>query len=96
MRVDVRPQAEDEIDRAAAWYERENSGLGTSFTHAVLSALSSIAEQPSACTRVGKGARRFVMQRFPYVIIYREERDAVVVYACIHSHRDPRHWQRRL
>lgn len=96
MRLEVRPQAEDEIDAAAAWYEREHSGLGGSFVQAVISAFSSIAEQPSAYPRVGRGARRFVMQRFPYVIVYRQQRDTIVIYACIHSHRDPKHWRKRL
>jgi plasmid stabilization system protein ParE len=96
MRVDIRPQARDEIDDAAAWYERERPGLGVHFVQAVISACSSIADQPSAYPQIRRGARRFVMKQFPYLIVYRQERDAIVVYGCIHSHRDPKHWQRRL
>ena len=89
MRIELRRQAEDEIDDAAAWYERNQPGLGSAFTQAVISALSAIAQQPSAYPPVGRGARRFIIRRFPYVIVYRVQDDVIVVYACIHTHRDP-------
>ncbi len=84
------------IDRAASWYEQEHPGLGNTFVQAVTSAFSVIANQPSAFPQVGRGARRFIVHRFPYVIIYRLKNEAVVVYACIHSHRDPERWRERL
>jgi plasmid stabilization system protein ParE len=96
MRIELRPQAEEEFEAAASWYENEKLGLGSAFTDAVISAFTAIARQPSAYPPVGRGARRFIIRRFPYVIIYRVEGDAIVVYACIHSHRDPRRWHERL
>ncbi|MBV9993063.1 MAG: type II toxin-antitoxin system RelE/ParE family toxin [Alphaproteobacteria bacterium] len=96
MRIEVRPRADSEINAAAAWYERERPGLGASFTQAVMAAFASIAEQPLAYPHIRRGARRFVMRKFPYIVIYRVEGDAIVIYACIHSHRDPAHWRSRL
>jgi len=96
MRLELRPQAEAEFRAAALWYENEVPGLGATFIHAVTAALNVIAERPTAFPPIGRNARRFIMRRFPYVIIYRHSGDAIVVYACIHSHRDPKHWRKRL
>ena len=96
MRIELRPQAAEEFSGAASWYDKEQPGLGSAFSHAVISAFAAIARQPSAYPPVGRGARRFIIRRFPYVIIYRVQGDAIVVYACIHSHRDPERWRERL
>jgi plasmid stabilization system protein ParE len=96
MRLEIRPQAADEIDEAALWYEQQRSGLGGKFTQAVTAALETIAERPSAFPLLRRRARRFILRKFSYLIVYRQENDAIVVYACIHSHRDPERWRTRL
>jgi hypothetical protein len=55
-----------------------------------------IAERPSAFPPVGRGARRFVIRRFPYGIFYRHKGDTIVVYSCFHSHRNPRSRKKQL
>jgi toxin ParE1/3/4 len=92
----IRSRAKTEIRDASDWYERQSPGLGTAFVIAVDKALLTISAQPRAFSPVTKGARRFSMQRFPYSIIYREERGFIVIYSCFHNHRDPKHWQKRL
>jgi plasmid stabilization system protein ParE len=95
-RVRIRSQAKTEIRDASDWYERQSPGLGTEFVLAVDKALLAIVDQPRAFSPIGKGARRLLMQRFPYSIIYGEERSSITIYSCFHNHRDPRHWQKRL
>jgi plasmid stabilization system protein ParE len=95
-RIEIRPQAETEIAEAANWYEQHSPGLGVTFVQTIANALSLITEQPSAFTPIGRGARRFVLRRFPYAIIYRQEGGTVVVYSCFHGHRNPRRWRERL
>jgi plasmid stabilization system protein ParE len=96
MRLEILPQAADEIDEAALWYEQQRSGLGAELTQTITAALEMIAERPSAFTLLRRRARRFILRKFPYLIVYRQENDAIVVYACIHSHRDPERWRTRL
>ncbi len=95
-RVELRPEAEAEIADAAKWYDQESPGLGVSFIRAVQGALATIAEQPAAFSPIGLGARRFVVRKFPYGIIYRQEGDVIVVYSCFHGHRNPKEWRKRL
>ena len=42
------------------------------------------------------GTRRYVLQRFPYSIIYREAEAGIDVVAIAHHKRRPRYWYRRL
>jgi plasmid stabilization system protein ParE len=41
-------------------------------------------------------ARRAVLRRFPYSVIYAVREDEIVVIACFHGRRDPKRWQDRL
>lgn len=41
-------------------------------------------------------ARRRVVRRFPYVVIYLVEPEHIEVLAVFHTSRDPKQWQGRL
>lgn len=43
-----------------------------------------------------KDARRAVVKRFPYVVIYQEMPTEVLVISVFHTSRDPKEWQRRI
>jgi len=42
------------------------------------------------------GTRKLVLQRFPYVIVYREKESSVEILAVAHGHRQPGYWKDRL
>jgi plasmid stabilization system protein ParE len=42
-----------------------------------------------------RGERRFVLDRFPYTILYRVREDEVFVTAIAHQSRRPGYWRRR-
>lgn len=85
-----------DIRDARDWYEARQTGLGDSFVDAVDRAIACALDYPDACPIVYRGARRYLVERFPYSLYYRAERDAIVVVACLHVLRDPKHMRRRL
>jgi plasmid stabilization system protein ParE len=91
----VRPQAEAELDEAAAWYSERSRGLGAEFVRVVDAALSSIARTPLQFPLVTASIRRAVLRRFPYSIHFRVTEEEIVVISVFHSRRDPKRWQRR-
>jgi plasmid stabilization system protein ParE len=95
-RLEFRPQAEKEIDDAAAWYEEQASGLGIDFLKAVDTALDVIVRTPYAFSRIARGTRRYPMRRFPYGIIYQPTAEITLIVSCFHDHRDPARWRNRL
>ena len=99
-RVVVRPEAEQDISEAAAWYEIRQPGLGGEFRQAVLDVLETLVDNPLLNCRQHprRNIRWRLPQRFPYRVIYeviQEERTAVVA-AVLHAARQNQHWQRRL
>jgi toxin ParE1/3/4 len=91
----ITPQAEEEAQEAARWYQQESEGLGTTFLETVERALSQIEENPLRFPVIHRGIRRAVLGRFPYGIFFRTRPDRIKVIAILHLARDPILWRRR-
>ena len=95
-RILFRPEAETELIESADWYESRGRGLGAEFLRALDAAISAIERQPLAYPTAFPGARRAVLRRFPYSVIYTVDDHEILIVACIHGRRDPKRWQERL
>jgi len=91
----VRPEAEAELDEAAAWYSERSYGLGAEFVRVVDAALSAISRSPFRFPEVHPPIRRAVLRRFPYAIMFRVTDEEIVVLSVFHSRRDPKRWKSR-
>jgi hypothetical protein len=95
----LHPEAAEEWTDAALRYDRKQPGLGDDFTTAVLDAFETIEEQPDRWPLVerGDGARRYVMQRFPFLIVYFEGEpgEPFHVVAIAQGNREPGYWRGR-
>lgn len=101
MRIRFHGDARVEFIAAAEWYDGERPGLGDEFVDEVVKALESIAAHPDAwppaASRHGRiVARRFIVPRFPYVLVFSEREDDVLVLAVAHAKRKPGYWRRRM
>jgi len=94
--VFVRRAAELELAAAEDRYEGQREGLGSEFRAQVDELLTVLADFPQLFPERYRGNRRAVLRRFPYLLWYRLENDAVVVLVCIHAKRDPRVARARL
>jgi toxin ParE1/3/4 len=90
------PEAKDEFDAAADWYEQRQTGLGVDFVARVREVLNRISANPQIAATVYQDARKVVVTRFPYVVLYREEAGEVLVISVFHTSRDPAVWQSRV
>lgn len=97
--VDFRPEVEQDMAEAAAWYEARRPGLGAEFVEEVIRVWHELAENPLLNSRrhPRKNIRWRYPERFPYRIIYEadEAKHVVVVAAVLHAARHDRHWKRR-
>lgn len=86
---------------AARWYEAHRPGLGDEFIAAVMAAGAQIAANPTAWPvwqpRAGRPIpiRRYVIQRFPFALLYQVLEDAIEIVAIAHSRRRPGYWRGR-
>ena len=92
MKVLIEPEAEAEIEAAAAWYQAEAPGLGNEFTRAVLTAVAVLGRNPHAFAVVDGSVRRIHLRRFPFSLFYEIDAEQVAVTACLHQYRDPDTW----
>ena len=55
-----------------------------------------IKQFPQAWQRFHEDARRCIIRRFPYGIVYILEQDTVLILAITNLHREPDYWIKRL
>jgi toxin ParE1/3/4 len=79
-----------------AWYLERNETAAVNFVAEVERAVELIAASPHRWPRGLHGTRKFVLQRFPFAIVYREREIDVQVLAIAHGHRRPGYWKGRL
>lgn len=99
-RVEFRPEVEQDVVDAAAWYEARQPGLGAEFVEEIIRVWDALAENPLLqCRRhPTRNIRWRYPERFPYRVVYEvsEAEQIVVVAAVLHAARHDREWQRRL
>lgn len=92
MRVRLDLAAQFEIRQAALFYEDCRNGLGQEFLDAVASAFDHIQQHPTAWRIIKGRFRRYLLQRFPYGVIYAVEGQVIYAAAVMHLKRKPGYW----
>ncbi len=95
MRVVSHPEANQELEAAAVWYEERQTGLGDDFISEFERALSRIVAEPQRWRLVRGANRQLNFHRFPYAIVYSVRGDTIWIKAVMHLHRRPFYWQER-
>jgi plasmid stabilization system protein ParE len=90
-----RPEADDEVQSARAWYEAQSAGLGIQFADAIAHTINAVATNPLAFRTVHGETRRSVVRQFPYGVYFHLRDDRIIVTAVMHSRRHPRRWRSR-
>ena len=88
--------AERELTEAVNYYNEQRPGLGFEFAAEVKVAFDRIEAFPGAWQPFSTRARRYVLHRFPYGVLYQAVGDDILVLAIMHLRRHPRRWQERL
>ena len=84
-----------EAELARNRYTNINPELGDDFAGELQIAINGIMAHPMAWSPVGRHARRRLLSRFPYAVIYRVEADLVRIVAVMHQRQRPSYWRGR-
>lgn len=95
MRIRLSTSARAELVDAIQYHEREREGIGQELAAEIDRAVRLIAERPMVGSDIGKGERKFTIDRFRYNVIYRVEEKNVFVLAIAHHRRKPNYWRKR-
>lgn len=90
------PEARLDLMAARDWYESRAPGVGFEFARMVDVAVSSIERFPEAFPQVHGEARKAVLRRFPYSLLFIQDGQSLVVIGCFHHRQPPEAWARRL
>ena len=77
------PEAKAEFDAAADWYEAKRLGLGIDFVRQVGEVSVQITGNPRLHSKVYREVRKAIVRRFPYIILYQEEPDEILVISVL-------------
>lgn len=81
-RLVYRPEAAADVRAAFEWYERQREGLGDEFLAALATAEDIVRANPLSYRVIRRDARRVMLRRFPYQLIYRVVAEVIMVVAC--------------
>lgn len=92
----IRPEAQREVQEAFDRYEECSTGLGFELLRAADACLANITRNPFAYPVLRKSARRAMLRKFPYSILYTVNDSHLVIIAFFHARRNPIDWLRRV
>lgn len=96
-RVSIERAAREELAAAMEWYEERRPGLGEELLDSVDEAIIRLLENPGISFPIpgcppGFPARRMLVKRFPYAVVFMESADEVRIIAVSHMKRRPGYW----
>jgi plasmid stabilization system protein ParE len=91
-RIEVSPDAEKEIEDSFDWYEQNAEGLGIRFVLSIDNAIKHITERPDAHPKKKSNIREYVVDDFPFVIVYEhlQANSLINVLHVFHTSRNPK------
>jgi plasmid stabilization system protein ParE len=92
----VTSAAERDFTDALCWYAVRSQRAAEGFDEEFDKALKTITVDPRRYPLCDERHRFYLLDRYPYQVIYRDEIDKVVVVAVAHAKRKPRYWAGRL
>jgi hypothetical protein len=90
------PEISLEVKFSYTWYQKQADGLGDDFLRELEDAYQVISQLPNTWPLFQKGFRRYLLARFPFSVIYREQDSLIYIVAIMHNSRKPGYWLSRV
>ena len=95
MTFSFHPDAEAEFIKAIEYYENIEAGLGFDFAVEVHFTIQRAVSFPKAWPVIDGEIRRSLVRRFPFGVLYSEEKEGIFIAAVMNLHRHPEYWKDR-
>lgn len=95
-KVEFHEDAALEYEAAFEWYLERSILAASKFAEALNRAIDMIVKAPQRWPASSNGIRRFLLQKFPFAIVYRELPEIIQVLAIAHTRRKPGYWKQRV
>ncbi|MDA1054528.1 MAG: type II toxin-antitoxin system RelE/ParE family toxin [Planctomycetota bacterium] len=95
--LEFHPVAEAEAEPAVDWYVERSVQAAEGFLDELDVALQKVSDAPDLWARYLHGTRRYLLKRYPFIVVYRgKSADVVQIVAIAHGHRRPGYWRVRV
>jgi toxin ParE1/3/4 len=94
--IDFHPEGRREADAAFSYYLERNHRVADAFYRALETSLSAIQKSPEVWAEYLYGTRRYLLRRFPFIVVYRATERRIEIVAVAHGRRKPGYWAHRL
>ena len=86
-----------ELEDSSGWYEERAIGLGERFITIIDKSFNAISNNPKAYPKKKANYREFIIDKFPYVIVYElvETEHVLYILHVFHTSRNPKLKYRR-
>ncbi len=93
MKLNIRKEAEQDIQSAITWYNKQQNGLGDQFLSELQRSFDHIVDNPLLFPEILPSIRRALTNRFPYSVYYIATDSKITIYAVLHQRRSPDTWR---
>ena len=94
--LEFHPEVTNDIKGSYLWYEDKLQGLGTRFLNELEDGYTAIQNFPDTWANFQYGFKRYILNKFPFSILYKVIEEKIVILAIMHNSRKPNYWINRL
>lgn len=94
-RLRIHPLVPSDLREAIDWYDNISLSLGNRFREMVDARFDDIARYPDHFGHAFDGIQFARIDRFPYIVLFRDMGDVVHVLGVFHGASDPEKWRQR-
>ncbi len=89
MNIKLHPKAEDDLHEAVIHYSKIDIKLKERFIYNLDLTFNKILDFPNIYPYEIDNAQKILMDKFPYLIIYEQYNDIIIILAIFHTSRNP-------
>ena len=86
----------EDLEEAARYYFQQDPNIELRFAECIDKAIHQVTSRPDSWPPVEDNVRRFVVEIFPYSLIYSIAADHILILAFAHQSRHPAFWKDRI
>ncbi len=90
----IAPAAELDISGGFQWYKEKSLTAADGFRQEVIDAIEYVGREPLRQTQHNRGDRRWLLNRYPYTVVYTVDDYKVTIIAVAHNRRAPNYWRK--
>ena len=88
-------EADSDLLAAMNYYNNQMDNLGLDFIDEVDKSIDLIQKSPTRWPIVEENFRKYILQKFPFIIYYVDDLEEIIILAIVHQSRKPGFWKNR-